>query len=184
MQRWVLAATLLMTAGCSAEPATTQPPIPTAPAGWTTTASMTADLRITLPPWLVPFETSGPIFANEVVGPGAQGMQLLAEGPRNAEPQPGPGADLRSWLTLKIGGSAQGTATFRDVRLPVGTALILERVDRPLGPTPWRILTAAIRTSAGVTFLMVDGPPERWVGREADVALVLQLLETSDGHAP
>jgi len=133
---------------------------------------------------LVPFDTSEAIFANEVVPPGAQGLQLLAEGPRTAMPQPREGDDLARWLELKVGAPGQGSPTFREIELPSGPAVVLERLDRPLAPTAWRIFAAAIRTPLGVAFLLVDGPPASWAGREEDAAVILWLLEFGPGRRP
>ncbi|MGH2477036.1 MAG: hypothetical protein ACRDIL_17395, partial [Candidatus Limnocylindrales bacterium] len=87
------------------------------------------------------FENSAAIFANEVRPAGEQGLQLMAEGPRTAEPQPRPGEDARVWL------------------------------ERKVGATAWRITAYAITTDFVVAFLMIDGPPASWAGWDDDVRL-------------
>jgi hypothetical protein len=132
-----------------------------------------------LPPWIVAFDTTGAIFANEVVEPGAQGLELLAEGPLSAEPQPGVGEDLRVWLAARLADPGAGEPVFRDVLLPAGPAVMVERTDRPATATARRHRAWAIRTPAGVAFLWIDGPRGAWDVREDDLARILMFLEVT-----
>jgi hypothetical protein len=164
-----LAVVLLVTA-CSAE-ATPLPTIPPVPAGWATTDN--GDLSLALPPWLIPFDTTAAIFANEIVDPGADWVELMAEGPRTAESQPGAGDSLEAWLRQRIDfGPGLGQPTIRLVDLPAGSAVSIERLDRPGTRLAWRIAAYAIRTPRGVAYLLLDGPPDRWAERADDLALI------------
>lgn len=186
MLEWAGAAvaTLLVLGGCASEPLTTIQTPPTQPAGWITTASETRDLRLTLPDWLVVFESSGAVFANEVRPAGEQGLQLMAEGPRTATPGPRSGENLRLWIERKVGAPGQGRPAFESIRLPSGPALVLGRVDRAGTPTAWRIMAYAIETDFGVAFLMIDGPHDMWAGHEDDVLLIPHLVEFAPGAGP
>ncbi|HYN69111.1 MAG TPA: hypothetical protein VEX41_02750 [Candidatus Eisenbacteria bacterium] len=141
-----------------------------------------ADLFVALPPWLVPFDTTTAIFANEVVDPGAQGIQLMAEGPRTAEPQPGPGESMERWLLRRIESPAAGQPRIRQVTLPAGAALLVERLDGTDTRFAWRFAAYAIRTPFGVAFLQIDGPPDAWVGREDELAQIPWLIRVGPGR--
>jgi hypothetical protein len=166
----LLAVALVTLAGCAPlagatpQAGATSPVRPTTPPTWTTTASPADDLWAALPPWLIVFESSGAIFANEVAAPGAQGLQLMVEGPQTTQPQPSFGEGLRSWLELGIGAPGQGSPTVRSIDLPLGRAVTIERLDRPGTPGEWRIYGAAIQTPFGAAYLLVDGPPSAWTG--------------------
>jgi hypothetical protein len=168
----------LVALGCASEPAVTATATPlVGPSGWVISTSSSHDLRLALPPWLVTFDRTGAIFANEVVAPGAQGLELLGEGPLSVEPQPGVGEDLRAWLAARLADTGAGESVFRDVLLPAGPAVMVERIERPASHTAWRHRAWAIRTPAGVAFLWIDGPPGAWDTREDDLARIPLLLE-------
>ena len=46
-------------------------------------------------------------------------------------------------------------------------------------PSAWRLAAYAVRTPDGVAYLLIDGPPDAWVGREADADLVARLMEAA-----
>ena len=175
---------MVVLAGCSNDSPPRAEAAATAPVGWTTATSVGRDLRLILPASLVVFEDSGAIFANEVRPGGEQALQLMAEGPRTAEPQPRSGEDARVWLERKIGAPAQGDPVIHSVDLPVGPALVLERTDRAGTATAWRIAAYAITTDFGVAFLMIDGPPASWVGWDDDVRRIPLLLQVGPGAGP
>jgi hypothetical protein len=164
-------AAFLSLSACSTNAPPSLPTTPPVPAGWTTVA--TGDVSLLLPAWLVPFDTTGAVFANEVVEPGADWVQLLAEGPGSVEPQPGPNESLERWLHERIDlGAGLGQPTVRLVDLPAGPAVAIERLDRAGTRLAWRIAAYAIRTPRGVAFLQLDGPPDRWAMRADDLALI------------
>ncbi len=134
-------------------------------------------LRVALPPWLVAFDTANAVFANELPSDGAPGMQLLLEPPRSVEPQPGPVDDLRTWLATKLEDVGSGTPVYRNVVLPAGPAVVIDRTDRAGTPQAWRHRAWAIRTPAGIAYLWIDGPPDAWDGREADIDRIATLVE-------
>jgi hypothetical protein len=170
----------LVASGCASELAVTATPTPLAvPADWAISTSSAHDLRLALPPWIVAFDTTGAIFANEVVEPGAQGLELLAEGPLSVEPQPRFGEDLRAWLAARLADTGAGEPVFRDVLLPAGPAVMVERIDRPATTTARQHRAWAIRTPAGVAFLSIDGPPGAWDAREDDLARIPMFLEVT-----
>ena len=134
------------------------------------------DLSLDLPPWLVPFDTTGAIFANEVPDPGGHWVQLMAEGPRSAEPQPAAGESLERWLLRRLESPAAGQPAIHQVDLPAGPALQVERVDDAGARFAWRFAAYAIHTPFGVAFLQIDGPPDTWIGREDELARIPWLL--------
>jgi hypothetical protein len=172
---------LLFFGACASEPPSTTQAAATTPAGWITTTSERQDLRLTLPAWLEVFENRGAVFANEVIATGEQGLQLMAEGPRTAEPQPRSGEDVRVWLERKVGAPGQGEAAISWIDLPAGPAFVLERVDRAGTPSAWRITAYAIETDVGVVFLLIDGPQDSWAGHEDDARLIPHLLRVASG---
>lgn len=141
----------------------------TPPTGWTRVTSGAGDLDVALPPWLVAFETSGAIFANEVMADGTPGLQLMAEGPQTAEPQPTDGEAIETWLAARIEAPGAGEPLAESTGLPAGDAIVIRRLDRADTATAWRVAAWAIRMPHGVAYLLIDGPLERWVGREEDV---------------
>jgi hypothetical protein len=184
-RRWAAAvpAITALLAACSGQPILPTAGTPTAPPGWIQTVGGGSDLRVTLPPWLVVFDTTGAIFANEVVGAGGQGLQLMAEGPATANPQPRTGEDLARWLERKVGGAQLGgTPTFSYAELPTGRAVHLQRLDRAGTGTAWRISAYAIPTLHGVVFLMIDGPADAWAAHEDDARLIPSLIDVAEGR--
>jgi hypothetical protein len=167
----VAAAIVISAAGCAA--AASPPPVtaPPVPAGWATVSS--GDLTLVLPPWLIPFDARTAIFANEVVDPGADWVELMAEGPRTAYPQPAAGDSLERWLGQRIDfGPGLGQPTIRQVELPAGPAVAIDRLDRAGTRLAWRIAAYAIRTPRGVAYLLIDGPPDTWAERADELALI------------
>ncbi len=157
---------------------------PTSPAGWTTIEGGSADLRFALPPWLVAFDTTGAVFANvpgDASRPGF--LQLLAEGPRTAEPQPATGESLEAWLLARIALAGPGSDTITRIQLPAGDAVLIERTVGSGSTREWRFRAYAITTSAGVAYLLIDGPAASWPDREADLRLIPLLMELGPGRA-
>ena len=142
------------------------------------------DLRMALPPWLVPFErmTSG-IFANEVVSGGGQGLQLMAEGPSTLDLQPGRD-EMGTWLRRRVEWPGAGPGELGVERLPAGDAVVLQRIERAGTPLPWRLAAYAIDTPAGIAYLLIDGPPDAWEGREDDIARIAELLQVQRVPTP
>lgn len=178
MRTLALAAVLIATA-CSAEasPLPTHPPVPP---GWLNVAN--ADLSLDLPPWLIPFDTTGAIFANEVPDPESHWLQLMAEGPRTAEPQPAAGESLERWLLRRLKSPAAGQPTMQQVNLPAGPALQMKRLDSPGTRLAWRFAAYAVHTPFGLAFLQIDGPPDTWVGREEELARIPWLMRVGVGR--
>lgn len=179
---------LAFAAGCESGTGHSPAPLPlaTAPADWVDVAADGGDVRVTLPPWLVAFETSGGIFANEPPpAPGAQiPVQLYAEGP-DAAALPAFVADARHWIEGRVSGPAQGVANpgegapvLRQVQLPAGSAIRYERVDRAGTALEWRFLVFAIRSASGVAYLQIDGTPGGWAARSQSFDLIALLLRT------
>lgn len=172
-----LSAALVLAACGAVEPSATPVARPTTPASWATFTSAAGDLRISLPPWIRPFDEG---FANEgPASPGAPFIQLTYGGPASTEQQPGPGQDLRAWLQERLG-RAPAPVTARSVLLPAGPAIELTRIDP--APNPWRVLAYAIRTPSGIGVLIIDGPADRFADREAELALIPWLIELGPGR--
>ena len=178
-----LLATLLVMA-CASDPpgAPTRPPTP---AGWTTITVDSGDLRMALPPWLTAFESGAALFANEPPAPGTREfLELIAEGPRTARPQPAPGERLDDWLWAKLGPRVDRTgAVVRAIDLPAGPGGEIDLVRLPGTAQASRLAAYAIRTPASVAFLLIDGPPAAWAAHEADASLIPLLMELGPGRA-
>jgi hypothetical protein len=175
-------AAVLLAAACSVEAEPPLPTVPPVPAGWVEATN--GDLSVALPPWLVPFDTTAAMFANEVVDPGAEWIELMAEGPRTAEPQPGPNESLEHWLRERIEfGPGLGQPTIRQSNLPAGPTVAIERLDRAGTPLAWRIAAYAIRTPRGAAYLLIDGPPDRWANHADELALIPWFV-LAEPHLP
>lgn len=173
---------MLISAGCSVDAEEPLPTVPPTPPEWVEVDN--GDLWLALPRWLIPFDTTAAIFANEVVEPGAEWIELMAEGPRTAEPQPGQGESLERWLRQRIeSGPGLGQPTVTQLALPAGHAISIERLDRARTRLAWRIAAYAIRTPRGVAFVQVDGPPDAWPARETDLALIPWLVRVEPGRS-
>jgi hypothetical protein len=170
---------LTLVAGCDDAAVAQAPPlVPTAttsgpPEGWRWVSGHDGGLRLSLPPWLEAFDTRGAIFANEV--PAGEGLQLLADG--RPEPLPAFGEDLRTWMARRLVDVGTGEPVFREVLLPAGPALMLERIDRAGTTMAWRHRAWAIRTQTGVVFLWIDGPPGAWGPHLDDVERIPMFLQ-------
>jgi hypothetical protein len=154
-------------------------PAPTidVPAGWSTVSASDGSLQLTLPPWLILFDNVNAIFANEPPpGPGEEiPMQLMAMGPQ-ADGQPKPGEDLVRWLEGRLADPGQGVPAVTRIELPAGPTVRFDRTDRAGTPTAWRLLAFAIQRPEGVAYLQIDGPPDAWPARLADIELLVQLF--------
>lgn len=180
--RWagLAQAAVLLVAGCSAEASAPLPTVPPVPAGWVNVDN--GDLSLDLPPWLIPFDTTGAIFANEVPNPQRHWVQLMAEGPRTAEAQPAAGESLERWLRRRLESPDEGQPSIQQIDLPAGPALQLERLDAAGTRLAWRFAAYAINTPFGVAFLQIDGPPDTWIGREDDLAMIPWLMRVGSGQ--
>jgi hypothetical protein len=183
----IAAAAIVLLSGCASESGS-RPLVAlesaTPPPDWVLVTNGAADLRMALPPWLVPFErmTSG-IFANEAVAGGGQGLQLMAEGPTTLDLPPGRD-EMGPWLRARVEWPGAGPGEIGVERLPAGDAVVLRRVDRAGTPQAWRLAAYAIDTPAGIAYLLIDGPPDAWEGREDDVARIAGLLQVRRGATP
>lgn len=179
MPRLLLACLAAAVLGCAAEPTTPGPNDAawTPPPDWTTVASNDGGIRLTLPPWLETFDTSGAIFANErPPAPGADvPMQLMALGP---DPQALVGAEttLAGWVEARLENPAKGIPTVTRISLPAGPGIRYDRVDRDATGWSWRFAAFAIETPRGVAYLQLDGPPDAWPSRAADLEKVALLF--------
>jgi hypothetical protein len=173
----------LVLGGCGSiatSPAAAATPEPTPwspPADWVTVSTSDLGMQLTLPPWLITFDTLGTIFANKPPpAPGAEiPIQLMAT-PPGVDLQAEAGDDLVAWLEGRLGQQGRGIPVVTEVSLPAGPAVRYERIDRAGTPTAWRILAVAIRTPSGVAYLQIDGPPDAWPGHAADIERIPYLL--------
>ena len=140
---------------------------------------------MTLPPWLQPFETTAALFANEPPAAGAaRWMELIAEGPRTARPQPASGESLDTWLWNKLGPRVDRSGgSVRSIELPSGSGVAIDLNFRAGTPTASRLAAYAIRTPAGVAFLLIEGPPAAWAAHASDTSLIPLLMELGPGRA-
>jgi len=177
----VFALNVLLVAACAPASPEVELAASEIPEGWTTVTSGRADLQVALPPWLKAFDRSTGIFANEVIEGGGQGLELMAEGPRTAEPQPG-GTALQDWLAARIVSPVAGPPVVSGTTLPAGRAVVIDRLDTDGTRYQWRIRAYAIETAFGTMSLVIDGPPDAWAGREDDIAQIAQRLRAGPGR--
>jgi hypothetical protein len=165
--------------GCAAPTVTPEPVPPTTPPGWTTFETATHDIRLTLPPWLVPHDTTNAIYALDPPGPvvAPRALLLMASGP--AFMQPAPAQDALAWIDQMMEDTGSGEPVVTRVSLPAGAAVRYERIDRAGTPDEHRLLVFAIRTSSGYAWLQIDAPPEVWQSRAADIEWIPRLLRVS-----
>jgi hypothetical protein len=151
--------------------------VPTIPPGWVTVSTAGAEIQLTLPPWLVVFDNSNAIFANEAPRPGENEIpvQLMAM-PPGIDSGPGPGGDLVAWIDSRLGDPGKGVPVVTEVNLPAGPAVRYERLDRAGTPMAWHILAFAVRTRSGAVYLMIDGLPDAWPARAEDIERIPFLL--------
>ena len=126
---------------------------------------------------------SSGIFANEVVPGGGQGLQLMAEGPTTLDLPPSRD-EMGPWLRRRVEWPGAGPGEIGVERLPAGDAVVLRRIDRAGTPQAWRLAAYAIDTPAGIAYLLIDGPPDAWEGREDDVARIANLLQARRAPTP
>jgi hypothetical protein len=163
-------------AACDGTVASGSPgPGSTVPPDWVTVRSSTRDVQLTLPPWLVPFDTVNAIFANEPPAPGAPiAVQLI--GSAGAVEEPRPGEDVAAWMDRLLADPGSGVPVVTRVSLPAGPAVRYERVDRAATPDAWHLLVFAIRTPSGHAWLQIDASPDGWQRRASDFDRIAQLL--------
>lgn len=176
----VLAIPVLL-AAC--EVASPPAPRPTTPPGWTTVESSAGGLWVDLPPWIVAFDTSGSVLANEPPREDGTWIQVLAMPPDPAGPQAASAAEAQSWLEDQFDSPNAGPATVRTVDLPGGSAIRFDRVDGAGTPQARRFNAYAFQTPTGLALLVIDGAVDAWTGREADLELIPQLIRFGVGHA-
>lgn len=150
--------------------------VATVPPDWVTVSSAGGDLQLTLPPWLVPFDTVGAIFANEPPAPGAPiALQLMALGAGSAE-QPASADAAAAWIDAKLRDVGSGMPVVTRVGLHAGPAIRYERIDRAGTRDEWHIVAYAIRTASGYAYLQIDGSPDGWRRRASELDWIALLL--------
>jgi hypothetical protein len=133
------------------------------------------DVQLTLPPWLVPFDTVGAIFANEPPAPGAPiALQLMATGARS--PDAPSSGDVAAWIDQKLKDVGSGVPVITRIGLPAGPAVRYERIDRAGTRDEWHFVAYGIRTASGYAYLQIDGSPDGWRRRARDFEWIAQLL--------
>jgi hypothetical protein len=176
--RVVTVAAAVVVTACAAPAPSSDPVVaPTIPPGWVTVSTTGAEIQLTLPPWLHVFDNMNALFANEAPRQGESEIpiQLMAI-PPGIDSDPGPGGDLVTWIDTRLDDPGKGVPVVTEISLPAGPAVRYERLDRAGTPMAWRILAFAVRTRSGVAYLMIDGLPDTWPGRAADIERIPFLL--------
>lgn len=171
----LLAAAVL---GCGAPSATAPPVAPgwTPPPDWVT-VSGNSGVQLTLPPYIVVFDVQNAIFANEAPPPGTSEVpiQVWAHAPNNDE-RPHDGEGLAAWVERRLDNPAKGIPTVTPMRFPAGQGIRYDRIDSDASGWARRIVVFAIETPKGAAWLMIDGPPEEWAARAADLERIPLLF--------
>lgn len=71
----------------------------------------------------------------------------------------------------------------RGIDLPSGSGVAIDLVLLADTPLASRLAAYAIRTPAGVAFLLIEGPPAAWAAHAADASLLPMLMELGPGRA-
>jgi hypothetical protein len=183
MRRLLLVCLAALAAACGSPSATPQPnhAIWTLPPDWVT-VSGNSGVQLTLPPYIVAFDLENAIFANEAPPPGETDIpiQVWAQGP-NVDDQPRNGESLSAWIERRLDNPAKGIATVTPVSFPAGSGIRYDRVDRDASGWAWRIVVFALQRPDGVTWLMIDGPPDEWAARAADLERIPLLFRVLIG---
>jgi hypothetical protein len=178
MHRLLLLSIASIVAGCGS-PAPTRDPSAMAwspPPDWVT-VSGNSGVQLTLPPYIFVFDVQNAIFANEAPPPGETDIpiQLWAQGP-NTDEQPRNGESLAAWIERRLDNPAKGIPTVTPVSFPAGAGIRYDRVDSDASGWAWRIVVFALQTPRGVAWLMIDGPPDEWAARAADLERIPYLF--------
>jgi hypothetical protein len=171
------ATTTMVLAACGSQAASPVAVSPTVSPGWVTVSSAGAAIQLTLPPWLLVFDNTSAIFANEAPRQGESEIpiQLMAV-PPGVDSNPGPRDDLVAWIDSRLNDPGKGVPMVSEIDLPAGRAVRYERLDRAGTPAAWHILAFAVRTRSGVVYLMIDGLPDAWPARVDDIERIPFLL--------
>jgi len=172
---WSAVTSVAILAACSPSTPAPAPAAATVPPGWATVSTSTRGVQLTLPPWLIPFDTVNAIFANEQPPPGGSiAVQLRASGP--TVDGPAPGQDVAGWLDSYLADPGSGVPVVTAITLPAGPAVRYERIDRAGTHDEWHILAYGITTPRGFAYLVIDGSPDGWRRRAADFEWIARLL--------
>jgi hypothetical protein len=169
---------MLAAAACSSlAPWTGPAPVP--PEDWHVVSVFDVDGALTasvaLPLSIRPADHPPAGLDNRVDAVTREGLTVQFEGPRNPDSQPLPGEDLRALLDRRLALEGAGEATYTDVRLPVGPAARMDRLDDRGGWT-FRVVCYAITMRDGVAFLMFDGGPETFAGHELEISHIAMFI--------
>lgn len=179
MPRLLLACIAAVALGCGTAEATPEPnaAIWTPPPDWVTVSNQEGSIQLTLPPYILPSDTYGAIFANEPPpnGGGEIPVQIWAEGPLIGG-APRHGEDLVAWVEQRLESPVKGLPTVTRVSLPAGSGIRYDRLDGFGTAQPWRIVVFALETQRGVGWLMIDGPSQEWAARADDLERVPPLF--------
>ena len=183
MRRLLLGCFAALAVACGSPSATPQPnpAIWTPPPDWVT-VSGNSGVQLTLPPYILVFDTQGAIFANEAPPPGTSDIpiQVWAQGP-NVDEQPRNGESLVAWIERRLDNPAKGIPTVTPVSLPAGSGIRYDRVDSDASGWARRIVVFALQTPRGAAWLMIDGPPDEWAARAADLERIPTLFRVLGG---
>lgn len=153
------------------------PSRPATPDGWTLALAYPQDIRVALPPYVVPFQTQGSIMANEDPAGNTSWLQVMAAGPGDTI-QPANGESLETWVLNKVSTGPHDAVHVRNVLLPSGPSVEVRTTYSPGTPDETPILAYAISTPEGYAFLQISGRPKDFADHAADIALLPYLVET------
>ena len=178
MHRLLLACIAAIVLGCGSPPVSADPNVAvwTPPPDWVT-VSGSSGIQLTLPPYIVVFDTQGAILANEAPPPGTSDVpiQVWAQAP-SIDERPRDGEDLVAWVDRRLDSPVRGTPSVTPVSLPAGTGIRYDRIDAAGTPNAWRIVAFAIQTPRGAAWLMIDGPTDGWAARANDLERIAPLF--------
>lgn len=107
------------------------PSRPAVPAGWTVTLTQSREIRVALPPYLVPSFAAGALYANEDPNGNTLWLELRATGPQDLT-QPEPGEDVVDWLLgLYPTTPRSSRLEVRSLVLPAGPATVVNTTYAP-----------------------------------------------------
>lgn len=183
---------VVLLVACGAPEATKLPSRPPIPTGWVVLASNLNDVRVALPSEeksAVPNGLPSSVYAQ--IPPDRQGRfhgpVITADSPRGTEPQPQPPLTyerVAAWLLTQTEVKSRDVDGISSVRLPAGDAIEL-RFTQGRGSRDELVAAAyAIRTPAGVGFLVIAIPRADLAGYIDVLRLAPLLIEFGPTPGP
>ena len=152
------------------------PPRPAVPNTWSLALAYSRDVRVALPPYVVPTYFDNSVLANEAPAGRNIWLEVHAIGPAGVD-QPAVGQTLSDWLESRAPDQARGATQIRSLALPAGLSVELRTIYAPGTPQESHARLYAIETADGVAYLQIIGGPDDFANHATDIDLIPMLME-------